>query len=385
MNARRLDVVLLWAVLCLMGLGVVMVYSASSINAAARLGDPEYYLKRQVVFAFLGLGALWLGSRVPAPFWRRAALPILGLAFLALVVVLLPGVGRSGGGAQRWIGLGSFQVQPSEMCKFALVNFLAYSLARKADRIQSFKIGFLPHVLVAGTMALLLLAQPDFGTAVILVVITGLMMVLAGVRWRYLAASLVVAVPAAVALVASSPYRMKRILAFTDPFGQRQGVGYQVAESIISFGSGGVSGLGLGAGKQKLFFLPAAHTDFIFAIVGEELGLAGVVLVITLFATIAWRGLRAFRRQGTPDSAEAYLCAGITLLVVIQAATNMAVVLGLVPTKGLTLPFVSYGGSSLVAFCFMSGVLLRLCGQAQEPMAERMSVPRVAAVAGVRA
>ncbi|MEW5849025.1 MAG: putative lipid II flippase FtsW [Myxococcota bacterium] len=383
MSARRLDVLLLWAVLCLIGLGVVMVYSASSVNAAAKLGDPDYYLKRQAVFALVGLVALWIGSVVPAEVWQRAAVPVLGAAFVALVLVQIPGLGKSGGGAQRWIALGPFAFQPSEMCKFALISFLAYSLHKKAAKIRTFKIGFLPHVAIPGVMAVLLLAQPDFGTAVVLVTISGLLMLLGGVPLRYLGGCVMVAVPAAVLLVVTSAYRMKRVLAFMDPWANRRGIGYQVAESLISFGSGGITGLGLGAGKQKLFFLPAAHTDFIFAIIGEELGLLGVLMVVTLFGIIGWRGLRAFRRLG--NTSEGYLAAGLTMLIVLQATINMAVVLGLVPTKGLTLPFVSYGGSSLIAMCFMAGVLLRLAGEAQDAVISRSPVVGGVVLAGGRA
>ncbi|MBI5494237.1 MAG: putative lipid II flippase FtsW [Deltaproteobacteria bacterium] len=364
MNRRSLDVVLLWAVLCLVGLGVVMVYSASSVNAAAKLGDPDFYLKRQGAFAALGVVALFIGSALPVKFWHDVALPALGIAFLSLILVKIPGLGRVGGGAQRWLQIGPLGFQPSELCKFALLNFLAYSLYKQRDQIRTLKYGFLPHVLVPGAMGALLMLQPDFGTTVVLLLLAGLLMILGGVRLRYLLVSLGAGVPLAVIAVMRSDYRMKRILAFLDPWAHRQDIGYQVAESLISFGSGGLAGQGLGAGKQKLFFLPAAHTDFIFAIIGEELGLVGVMLTVGLFGLIAWRGMRAFRRLGpTPQG---YLCAGLTSLIVLQAATNMAVVMGLLPTKGLTLPFVSYGGSSLIAFCFMAGVLLRLSGDSLE-------------------
>jgi cell division protein FtsW len=385
MNRRSMDILLLWAVLCLVGLGVVMVYSASSVNAAAKLGDSDYYLKRQALFAVAGVVALFIGSAVPTQLWRRFAVPVLAMAFMSLVLVKIPGLGRSGGGAQRWLQLGPLAFQPSELCKFALLNFLAYSLFKKRDRIEDFKRGFLPHVLIAGGMGALLMLQPDFGTTVVLLLLTGLMMVLAGVRMRYLFIGMAVALPMGFIAVTRSAYRMKRILAFMDPWSHRQDIGYQVAESLISFGSGGFTGLGLGAGKQKLFFLPAAHTDFIFAIIGEELGLLGVLTVIGLFGLIAWRGMRAFRRLG--PTTEGFLCAGLTMLIVLQAATNMCVVLGLLPTKGLTLPFVSYGGSSLVSFCFMAGVLMRLCGDVPEEVPARplFGLGRLRPVMGVRA
>lgn len=361
---RQMDVFLLWAVLLLVGLGVVMVYSASSVNAAAKLGDPDFYLKRQAAFAVAGLMALYAGSQVSAQWWKAAAVPVLGMAFFSLILVQIPGIGRAGGGAQRWIALGPVAFQPSELCKFALINFLAYSLYKKRDRIESFDVGFLPHVLVPGALCFFLMLQPDFGTSVVLLMLTGLLMILGGVRMRYMAIAGGVGLFLSVILVATKAYRMKRIMAFLDPWANRQGIGYQVTESLISFGSGGVTGLGLGAGKQKLFFLPAAHTDFIFAIIGEELGLLGVVFTIGLFSIIGWRGFVAFKRLGPTN--EGFLAAGLTLLITMQAATNMSVVLGLLPTKGLTLPFVSYGGSSLVSFCFMAGVLMRLCAEGVE-------------------
>jgi cell division protein FtsW len=363
-NKRSLDVVMLWAVLCLITLGVVMVYSASSVNAAAKLGDADYYLKRQAVFAGIGIIALVVGSAIPVEVWRRVAVPLLGIALFSLLLVKIPGLGRSAGGAARWLQLGPISVQPSEAAKFAVINFLAYSLFKKRDVIHDFRLGFANHGLVTLGTCVLLLLQKDFGTSAVLVVVTSLLLIGAGVRLRYLVGGLGLVVPMAALAVVTSKYRMDRVAAFMDPWAHRQDIAYQVTEGLISFGSGGITGLGLGAGKQKLFFLPAAHTDFIFAIIGEELGLLGVLFTISLFGLIGWRGLLAFRRLG--PTTEGYLAAGLTMLFLVQASVNMSVVLGLVPNKGLTLPFVSYGGSSLIAFCLMAGVLLRLCSEAGE-------------------
>lgn len=364
MNKRALDVLLLWAVLVLMGLGIVMVYSASSVNAAARLGDPAFFLKRQAVFAALGVCLLVVGTLVPPQWWKQAAVPLLVVTALLLVAVKIPGLGRTAGGAQRWLQFGSFGMQPSELAKLTLVNFLAYSLHKKQDKLADFRVGFVNHSAVTLVFVLLLMLQPDFGTSMVLVLLAGMLMLLGGVRLRFMLAGIAALLPFAAVLVMSSEYRRNRVLAFFDPWSHRSTIGYQITESLISFGSGGITGLGLGAGKQKLFFLPAAHTDFIFAIIGEELGLLGVLVTVGMFVLIGWRGLEAFKRLGL--NYRGLLAAGLTLLIVCQGAFNMCVVLGLVPNKGITLPFVSYGGSSLLAFCLMAGVLLRLCGEPAE-------------------
>jgi cell division protein FtsW len=267
-------------------------------------------------------------------------------------------VGTVAGGARRWIRVAGFSFQPGELAKVAMVLYLARSLARKKEKVRSFTIGFLPHTIVAGALVLLVLLQPDFGTAVTIALLLFTLLFAAGARISWLVGSLIVAAPVAVHLVASSPYRMKRILAFLDPWAHRQDIGYQVTESLMSVGSGGLFGLGLGAGKQKLFYLPEAHTDFIVAVIGEELGLMGIGLVLVLFALLVWRGVRA--AFNAPDPFGAYLALGITSQVGLQAIVNMAVAFGLLPTKGLTLPFISYGGTSLVLTLAAAGVLLAI-------------------------
>jgi len=355
-GAGRIDVVLLGAVLALCALGLVMVYSASAVSAGARLGDSAFFLKRQLLAACVGVGALLvalrIGYRKLAPF----AYPALVIALVLLVLVLIPGIGRTAGGARRWIRLPGFSLQPGELAKFALVFYLAYSLAKKREKVKIFSVGFLPHCMVTGLLALLALAEPDFGTAVTLGLILFALLFAAGAKMGYLVGSLLPGLPIAWHLVASSPYRMKRILAFMDPWAHRHDVGYQVAESLMSIGSGGWTGLGLGDGRQKLFFLPEAHTDFIFSILGEELGLLGVVAVFSLYAVVIWRGLRA--ALNATEAFGAYLALGLTVLIGFQAVVNMAVAMGLLPTKGLTLPFMSYGGTSLVVCLAATGVLL---------------------------
>lgn len=354
----RIDLVLLFAVFALCTIGIVMVYSASAVAAESRMGDATYFLKRQLAAAAIGVAAL---AGVLKLGYRRLAFlayPALIVALLLLVLVLVPGVGSAAGGARRWIRLPGFSLQPAELAKFTLVLYLAYSLAKKREKVKVFSIGFLPHCLITGVLAVLALAEPDFGTAVALVTVLFALLFAAGARISYLVGSLLLALPIGYHLVASSPYRMKRILAFMDPWAHRHDIGYQVAESLMSIGSGGITGLGLGESRQKLFFLPEAHTDFIFSIIGEELGLLGVCAVIALYGLLIWRGIRASLNATEPFGA--YLALGITILFGFQSTLNMAVAMGMAPTKGLTLPFVSYGGSSLVVCLAAAGVLLSI-------------------------
>ncbi len=390
----RFDLPSLCCVLFLTGLGVVMVSSASSALAAQSYHDVYYFAGRQAVFALLGIFALIVGAAIPPHVLERRAWPLLGCAFVLLVLVLLPGIGHSAGGARRWIALGPVGIQAGEVMKLALIVWLARSLATKVQdgRIHRFSTGVLPHLLVPGFAVLLLLAEPDFGTSAMLLLVTFLMLFVAGARLGLLFGVVVAVVPIALHLVASSAYRMRRVEAFLDPWVHRSDLGYQITESLMTFGSGGFFGAGLGESKQKLFFLPAAHTDFIFAVVGEELGFIGVLLVLGCFAVIGVRALKAALARNAPFLS--YLTLGLAALLLVQMLFNIAVVLGLVPTKGITLPFVSYGGSSLVASLFSAGILLRLSADGlqspssrtatstmQEP-SDRVQVPARARVGG---
>ncbi|HJZ86717.1 MAG TPA: putative lipid II flippase FtsW [Polyangia bacterium] len=357
------DPVLFAAAVALVVLGIVMSYSASAVYAAQKYHDAAYFLERDLVYTVLGALGLWYGARTDFSAWRRWAYPMLVLAMALLFAVLL--VGARMNGAARWFRLGPLSLQPAEPAKFALVVWLSYSLAKKAEKVRIFAIGFLPHLVVAGLMAALLLRQPDFGTAAILGLVTLLMLLVAGTKISYIVVAILGAAPLCWKVVTGTPWRLRRMLAFLDPWPHRHDVGYQITESLISVGSGGISGFGLGDGRQKLFFLPEAHTDFILAILGEELGLIGITLVVVLFGILVWRGLRAAYRAREPFGA--YLAFGITALFGVQALTNMGVVLGSLPTKGLTLPLVSYGGSSLATTMFMAGVLLNVSRRAPVP------------------
>ncbi|MBJ6759197.1 putative lipid II flippase FtsW [Myxococcaceae bacterium JPH2] len=359
----RFDPLLLCAVLGLVSLGLVMVYSASAVLAQDKLGDSLYFLKRQLSAAGMGLVAMAVMMKLG---WRRLArlaYPLLLLAIVLLIAVAIPGIGTTAGGARRWIRLPGFSLQPAEIAKFAWVVYLSYSLAKKREKVATFSIGFLPHLALCGILVLLCMLQPDFGSSVLLVFMLFVLLFAAGTKLSYLVGSVLLALPMAYVAIATSPYRMKRILAFLDPWAHRHDVGYQVAESLMSIGSGGVTGLGLGDGRQKLFFLPEAHTDFIFSILGEETGLIGVGLLVLLYGVVLWRGVRASLAAG--ETFGTYLGLGITSIIAFQATVNMSVAMGLLPTKGLTLPFVSYGGTSLVVLMAAAGVLLSLSASAQ--------------------
>jgi len=352
------DPVLLGAVLALVSLGLVMVYSASAVTAAEKQGNGFYFLERQLIAAGVGLVTMAAAVRVGYRRLARLAYPLLLLSIVLLVLVLLPGVGTVVGGARRWLRLPGISLQPAEIAKFTWVVYLAYSLAKKREKVTKFSIGFLPHLLLAGLLVGLCMAEPDFGSAVELLVLLFILLFAAGTRLSYLVGSVLLALPMAWAAVAHSPYRWARIKAFLDPWAHRHDIGYQVAQSLISVGSGGLFGLGLGESRQKLFFLPEAHTDFIFSIIGEELGLVGALLTIVLYGLIVWRGTRAALRAS--ETFGTYLGLGLTAMLGAQAAVNMSVAMGMLPTKGLTLPFVSYGGCSLVVSMAAAGVLLSL-------------------------
>lgn len=371
MSGRGHDRLLFTAVLILVGLGVVMVYSASAIRAQERFGDPAFFLKKQILWALIGVtGMVWLMGRDYRGL-RPFILPLLFLAFGMLVLVLVPGIGVKVNGARRWLRLLGFSFQPAELAKLALLGYLARLLAGKEERVREFGTGILPPVAVCAVFFLLIALQPNYGTAVV-ILLTGLTMLFAaGARVTHLAALGVSVVPPLALVFWSVPHVQGRILALLDPAQASPKVLYQALQSQVALGQGGSLGRGLGEGMQKLYYLPEPHTDFIFAIVGEELGFAGAALVVAFFALLLWRGTRI--ALGAPDRFGALLALGITFVIVGQAAINFGVVVGLLPTTGLPLPLVSFGGSSLVVTLFGLGVLLSISQAAG--MGSRVALP----------
>jgi cell division protein FtsW len=349
------DLVLFVLVLTLSTLGLVMVFSATSLQAAENLGDSWFYLRRQFLFVVVGMSAMFLLSATDYRRLVRWGGFALIIAILALAAVYVPGIGASGGGAQRWIRLGGFRAQPAEFAKLACILYMTWALVRKGNNVRHLGYGLLPMGLVAGTLALLVLRQPDFGNAVVLVFVAGVMLFLAGARISYLLGAVLWSLPFLYVLMMGTEYRRRRILAFLDPWADPQNTSYQILQSFTAFSQGGLWGTGLGNSQEKLYYLPEIHTDFIAALIGEELGLLGVAFIIALFAGLVYRGFRiAFRAV---DAQGFLLAAGCTTLIATQVLLNLCVVMGLLPTKGLPLPFLSHGGSSLLSMYVAVGFL----------------------------
>lgn len=353
-----MDHTLLFVTLTLALVGLVMVFSASAIVAGNRFQDPEFFLKRQIAWLGFGFLLMHLTSRIDYTLWKKLSIPILVCMLMLLVLVLIPGIGVAAKGARRWLRAGPISIQPAEMVKLVAVIYLAAYLTKKTDKLTLFRSGLLPALIVIGLLSGLVLLEPDLGTVVVMGLLTISLLFLGGARIAHLVGLALCAIPVVLVLVLGSSYRRQRLMTFLAPWKDASDAGFQITQSFLAFGSGGPFGVGLGEGKQKLFFLPEAHTDFVLALVGEELGLAGTATVILLFAVFVWRGFQIAARARVPFGK--FLGMGITLLIGIQALVNAAVVTGLLPTKGLTLPFVSYGGSSLVVSCVGVGMLLSI-------------------------
>jgi cell division protein FtsW len=369
-----MDRTLLIVTITLALVGLVMVFSASAVVAGNRFHDSGYFLKRQLAWLTFGFLLLHLASHLDYVWWKRLAIPLLGLMTVLLVMVLIPSLGVAANGARRWLRLGPISVQPSEMVKLVAVIYLAAYLAKKEDRLTTFSTGLLPALIVVGVLSGLVLLEPDLGTVVVLGLVTVGLLYLGGARGSHLVTLGLCVVPVGLALALGSSYRRQRLATFLEPWKDASDAGFQITQSFLAFGSGGPFGVGLGEGKQKLFFLPEAHTDFVLALVGEELGLVGTATIILLFALFAVRGFQIAARARMPFGR--YLGMGITLLIGIQALVNACVVTGLLPTKGLTLPFVSYGGSSLVISLIGVGILLNISRDRQsgrDEMGQRSS------------
>ncbi|MGH7826012.1 MAG: putative lipid II flippase FtsW [Candidatus Binatia bacterium] len=357
-DGLALDRWLFFAVAALLAIGVTMVLSTSYVYSQERFADGTYFFRKQLIAIGLGIAGLVACLLMPAAMYRKLAYPLLGMTFLILVLVLIPGIGVAHGGARRWLTLAGFAFQPAELAKLAVVIYLAHSMTKKEARIQTFSVGVLPHLIVGGGLLGLLLLEPDFGTAVILAALLYMMLFIGGARIPHLLATGLMAIPVLVYVMMTAEYRLRRLLTFMDPWREASSGGFQIIQSLIAFGSGQVFGRGLGEGRQKLFYLPEAHTDFVYSVIGEELGLLGAWVVLTLFGIIVLRGLRLAARIEEPF--EQYLAFGLTIVLGLQALIHMGVVMGLMPTKGLVLPFISYGGSAMVVNLTEAGILLGL-------------------------
>jgi cell division protein FtsW len=353
-----MDRSLLIVTLLLVAIGIVMVYSASSAVALARYEDAGYFLKRQLLWAGGGVAVMVVTAHMNVWGWQRLAMPLLIGVVAVLALVLLPQIGTEVNGARRWLRWGGWSFQPSEVAKLAVICYLASYAARHDARERDFWRGLLPPLLVCGLIVALVLAQPDLGTAAVIAALTLVLLFVGRAKLVHLGGLVLAAAPVLAVLIAASPYRRQRVLAFLNPWEDAQASGFQIVQSFLAMGSGGVWGLGLGESRQKLFFLPEPHTDFIYSVIGEELGLVGCLIVLALFVLLIWRGLLIASRAQAPFLR--YLAVGMTAMIGVQALLHMAVVTGLLPTKGLTLPLLSYGGSSLMVELAAVGILLAI-------------------------
>jgi len=355
---RNIRINLFSVTVVLICIGIVMIYSASSIYAWEKYSDGFFFLKRHLSFVFMGAFLTFLAMCYDYRKLKKLSKPILIVSFLLLILVLIPGVGREVAGARRWFRFRVFSFQPSEFANLAVIIYVADFISRKGEQIKAFMHGFMPPLLVLGLTVLLIIIQPDLGTTVALGAVIFIMLYIAGVRWDYLLSVILVSLPILCILILSAPYRRVRILAFLNPWMDPKGGGFQIIQSQVALGSGGVFGVGLGHSMQKLFYLPAAHTDFIFSIIGEELGLFGTIAVIILYMIFITLSLKIIKHA--PDRFGYFLALGLLLMITLKAVINIGVSCALLPTKGLPLPFISYGGSSFIFDMISVGILMNI-------------------------
>ena len=354
------DSILCVTVAILVLIGIVMVFSSSA--AYTEQNDSFYFLKRQVLWCLLGTGLLLITKNLDYHKFHQYTYPIMIFTFLLLVVVMFPEFSKKVGGARRWLAFGGFSFQPSELAKFTLVLFIAKSLVKRADKLRSFAYGYLPNLIVLGFFFIPIFFQPDFGTVMVILAVTFTMLFIAGLRKKFLFLSILAIIPIVASAILFAEYRTRRIIAFLNPWEDPSGVGFQAVQSFYAFGRGGFWGVGLGESSQKLYRLPEAHTDFIFSVIGEELGFVGTTAIVLLFLIFIWRGfLTAYQAK---DPFGTHLATGLTLLIGLQAFINLGVASGLLPTKGLTLPFISMGGSSMLVTMLSVGIILNISEQA---------------------
>ncbi|MCM3626445.1 stage V sporulation protein E [Paenibacillus glycanilyticus] len=352
------DVWMIVSIALILTIGLVMVYSASAVLAFHEFGDKYYYVKRQLIFAVLGVGALLFTMNANYLIWKNWAKAALLVCFVLLIIVLIPGIGVVRGGARSWLGISSFGIQPSEFMKLAMILFLAKWLSEKQQTITHFTKGLLPPLGLVGLAFGLIMLQPDLGSGAVMVGAALILIFAAGARIGHLALLGSSGLLGLIALVIAEPYRMKRITGFLDPWADPLGTGYQIIQSLYAIGPGGLVGLGLGMSRQKFSYLPEPQTDFIFSILSEELGFIGGAALIILFMILVWRGIRT--AISAPDTFGSLLAVGITGIVGVQVLINIGVVIGAMPVTGITLPLISYGGSSLTLLLTALGILLNI-------------------------
>ncbi|MCQ6274002.1 stage V sporulation protein E [Bacillus sp. V3B] len=352
------DIILMLLTFTLLAIGLVMVYSASAIWADYKFDDSFFFAKRQMLFAGVGIIGMFFIMNIDYWTWRTWAKVLIIICFVLLVLVLIPGIGNVRNGSRSWIGIGAFSVQPSEFMKLAMIAFLAKFLSERQKYITSFKKGLIPSLGLVFLAFGMIMLQPDLGTGTVMVGTCTVMIFIAGARIRHFMVLGLIGLAGFVVLVLSAPYRIKRITSFLDPWQDPLGSGFQIIQSLFAIGPGGLFGLGLGQSRQKFFYLPEPQTDFIFAILAEELGFIGGSFILLLFSLLLWRGIRI--ALGAPDLYGSLLAVGIIAMVAIQVMINVGVVTGLMPVTGITLPFLSYGGSSLTLMLLAVGVLLNV-------------------------
>ncbi|GMA99699.1 stage V sporulation protein E [Pelosinus sp. IPA-1] len=352
------DFVLFFAVIALLIFGVVMVYSSSAVSAYVNFNDSYYFLKRQIIWVTLGVIAMLLTLNMDYHVWRKLATPILISTLILLILVLIPGLGKVVNGARRWLGFGSLYLQPSEIAKLSMVLFSSASLARNQEKITAFLKGLVPQLFILLVVFGLILKEPDLGTALAIGGTIFVLLFTAGAKLSHLGSLGSVGVVGIIAAIILEPYRLKRLLAFSDPWSDPLNTGYHIIQSLYALGSGGLFGVGLGRSREKFLYLPEPHTDFIFAILGEELGFIGTITVILLFFLFAWRGFKI--AISAPDIYGSMLATGLTTMIVMQALMNISVVTASMPVTGIPLPFISFGGSALIFTLIGVGILLNI-------------------------
>lgn len=355
------DFVIFFSIITLLGVGIVMVFSASAVSAYVHFNDSYYFLKRQLIWAIVGLAVMIFFMQLDYHIWRKWAKPAFCLTLISLVLVLVPGIGKVVNGARRWIDFRVFALQPSEIAKLAMVLYMGETLTRQQDRITNFTKGMLPHLVTLVLVFGLILLEPDLGTALAIGGTVFLMFFASGAKISHLGSLVGLSICGIITAIFAEPYRMRRITAFMNPWDDPLDTGYHIIQSLYALGSGGLFGLGLGRSREKFLYLPEPHTDFIFAVLGEELGFIGTVTVIALFFLFAWRGYKI--AISAPDTFGSVLAAGLTTMISLQAMMNIAVVTASMPVTGIPLPFISYGGSALLFTMAGVGILLNISRQ----------------------